>query len=504
MSFDASQPPTPPAVSPSSGAPFRGGEPLAESDAPLTAARLELLRLHYSQRAVPRGLALGYRRLLAHYFNLLLPPSASVLEIGCGSGELLARLHAAKKVGIDLSEEQIRLARARVPEATFHCQAAEHLVLQATFDAVILSDVANEIVDLQRVLERLHSVCHPGTRLLINFHNTLWRPIHRCAELVGLRQRHPESNWLSRQDIDNFLQLSGWRVIKHQSRLLLPFPVPLVSSALNRLLAPLLPSVTFSLFAVARPVLRAHTTRESASAPSVSVVIPARNESGNIEAAVRRTPEMGAWTELIFVEGNSTDDTWAEIERVRAAYPHRRIATLRQSGRGKGNAVRDGFSRAQGDLLMILDADLTMPPEELPKFYRALVQGHAEFANGCRLVYPMEKRAMRFLNMIANKFFGLAFTWLLDQPIKDTLCGTKVLSRKHYLAIASNRAYFGEFDPFGDFDLLFGADKLNLHITDIPIRYQERTYGTTNIQRWRHGWLLLRMTAFAARKLKFV
>jgi len=233
-------------------------------------------------------------------------------------------------------------------------------------------------------------------------------------------------------------------------------------------------------------------------------VIPARNEAGNIEAAVLRTPDMGAWTELIFVEGHSRDDTWARIERLPAAYPHRRIKILRQTGRGKGNAVRDGFAVAEGEILMILDADLTMPPEELPKFYEAVASNRAEFANGSRLVYPMEKHAMQFLNMCANKTFGLIFTWLLGQSVKDTLCGTKVIRAEDYKKVVANRAYFGDFDPFGDFDLLFGASKLSLKIADIPIRYRERTYGTTNIQRWKHGWLLLRMVVFAARKLKFL
>jgi glycosyltransferase involved in cell wall biosynthesis len=213
---------------------------------------------------------------------------------------------------------------------------------------------------------------------------------------------------------------------------------------------------------------------------------------------------MGLSTELIFVEGHSTDDTWAEIQRVAAKYPQRRIKSLKQKTRGKGAAVREAFAVAEGELLFILDADLTMPPEELPKFYEAARSGTAEFINGVRLVYPMEAEAMQFLNMLANKGFGLTFSWLLGQKIKDTLCGTKVLFREDYEALARNRAYFGDFDPFGDFDLIFGAAKLNLRILDLPIRYRARTYGQTNIHRWRHGWLLLRMAAFAARRLKFV
>jgi glycosyltransferase involved in cell wall biosynthesis len=295
------------------------------------------------------------------------------------------------------------------------------------------------------------------------------------------------------------MELADWSPLVIQPRIICPVVALGVGPFLNRWLSPLLSWFCLSVFCVARSI------RNRETGPlSVSVVIPARNEAGNIEAAVLRTPDMGAGTELIFVEGHSKDNTWEEIERVARAHPERRIKTLRQPGRGKGDAVRAGFAVAEGDLFMILDADLTVPPEEMPKFYDAIVSGRAEFANGSRLVYPMEKAAMRFMNMCANKAFGILFTWILGQSLKDTLCGTKVLRRADYERIAANRAYFGDFDPFGDFDLLFGAARLNLKIVDVPVRYRDRTYGTTNIQRWRHGWLLLRMVMFAARKLKFV
>jgi glycosyltransferase involved in cell wall biosynthesis len=238
--------------------------------------------------------------------------------------------------------------------------------------------------------------------------------------------------------------------------------------------------------------------------PTVSVIVPARNESGNIKAIFERVPQMGRETELIFVEGHSKDDTYAAIEREIASHPSTPSLLLRQTGIGKADAVRLGFSKAKGDVLMILDADLTVPPEDLPRFYEALVSGKGEFINGVRLVYPMEKEAMRTLNFLGNKFFSIAFSWLLGQPIKDTLCGTKVLWRKDYEQIAANRSYFGDFDPFGDYDLIFGAAKLNRKIVDLPIRYRERTYGSTNISRWKHGLLLLRMVVFAAQRIKFV
>ena len=441
-----------------------------------------------------------YRKLLAHYYNLLIPASAQVLEVGCGSGELLAQLHAAVKTGVDLSEIQIAAARERIPEATFFVQSGEDLKIPGKYDYIIISDTLNLAADVQQLLARLHEVSHAETRLIVNFHSSLWRPAFALAEMFGLRRSGPPSNWLATSDVLNLHQLADWKTISVQSRLLFPLPCLGLDRLFNRWLAPLAPWGCLTIFTVSRP----DRNRGAAIAPKVSVIIPARNEAGNIAAAVARTPDMGAGTELIFVEGHSKDNTWAEIQRVAAAHPHRKIKCLQQRGRGKGDAVRAGFAEASGDILMILDADLTMPPEELPKFYEVVASGRAEFANGCRLVYPMDEKAMQFLNLCANKTFGLIFSWLLGQPIKDTLCGTKVLSRAHYEQIAANRGYFGTFDPFGDFDLLFGAAKLNLQIADVPIRYKERTYGSTNIQRWSHGWLLLRMVMFAARKLKFI
>ena len=469
--------------------------PLPES----TSRYLDGVRDFYD--AAPTELRWGarcYRTMLAHYYNLIVPADASVLEIGCGSGELLLRLRAARKTGVDLSPRQIEAARARVPGATFHATAGELAELDGKFDVIIISDTLNLAADVQLLLERLQHLAHPGTRLVINFQNSLWRPLLTLARWLGLKAPQPENSWLASSDVLNLLRLAGWDPVCRQSRLLLPIPIPLLAPLLNRVVAPLAGWFCLTIFIVARPV------RSAALPRTVSVVIPARNEAGNIAGAIARTAELGAGTELIFVEGHSRDDTWAKIQQAAKEHPDRKIKIMQQTGRGKGDAVRLGFAAATGDILMILDADLTMPPEELPKFYDVIASGRAEFANGVRLVYPMDEEAMQFLNLCANKTFGLIFTWLLGQPVKDTLCGTKVLSRAHYERIAANRAYFGDFDPFGDFDLLFGAAKLNLKIADVPIRYRERTYGTTNIQRWSHGWLLLRMVLFAARKLKFV
>jgi SAM-dependent methyltransferase len=466
----------------------------------INAEHLERMRSWYEESTGEMNSAsLVYRSILAHYYNLLVPSDASVLEIGCGSGELLRRINARRKVGIDLSERQVFLARANCPEGEFHVAAAESFSLKERFDYIVISDTLNFAADVQRVLEQLHCVSHPRTRLIVNYPSALWRPVLAFARVLGLKPKEPPSSWLATSDILGLMDLADWRPLIVQPRILWPASTMGIGTFVNRWLGPPLSWFCLTVFCVARSV------RNRETGPlTVSVVIPARNEAGNIEAAVKRTPDMGAGTELIFVEGHSRDNTWAEIERAKRENPNRRIKILRQPGRGKGDAVRAGFAAAEGDLFMILDADLTVPPEELPKFYEAIVSGRCEFANGSRLVYPMEKAAMRFLNMCANKAFGILFTWILGQSLKDTLCGTKVLRRGDYDRIVANRAYFGDFDPFGDFDLLFGSARLNMKIVDVPVRYRDRTYGSTNIHRWRHGWLLLRMVVFAARKLKFV
>lgn len=442
-----------------------------------------------------------YHRRLREIYRLLISPGLSVLEVGCGSGDLLAAVSPARGVGVDFSAEMLKLAREKHPSLTFIEADAHSLHMEETFDAVILSDLVNDVWDVQTILEKLKPLCRPGTRIILNTYSRVYQPLLGLAQWLGLARRLLPQNWLPPEDAENLLRLAGFETIRLQREILLPLPIPLLRGLFNKILVKVWP---FSPFAWTNVLVARPQPVETEARPSVSVVIPARNEFGNIEAAFQRVPKMGTHTELIFVEGHSRDDTYAAIERAIASHPEWDAKLFRQSGKGKADAVRLGFEKASGEVLMILDADLTVRPEELPRFYEALVSGKGEFINGVRLVYPMQEQAMRFLNLLGNKFFSLAFSWLLGQSIKDTLCGTKVLTRKDYERIVANRAYFGEFDPFGDYDLIFGAAKQNRKIVDLPIRYQERTYGQTNIDRWRHGLLLFRMVAIAAFRLKFI
>jgi SAM-dependent methyltransferase len=437
------------------------------------------------------------------YLQFLISEGSRVLELGCGTGHLLSALKPSFGVGVDFSEGMIAQARRNHPDLTFligDIEGADFIrSLPGPFDVILIADTLGFLDDCQGLLASLHPLCTRETRLVIAYFSHLWYPVLKVAEAFRLRMPQAAQNVLSPEDIRALVELADFDPVKVERRLLSPARMLGVGRAMNRFLAPWpgIRSLCLRHYTVCRSLCRLDDKIESAT-----VVIPARNERGNIESAVRRLPRFADDLEIIFVEGHSQDGTWDEIQRVIAAYPQFDIKALRQPGRGKADAVFAAFEIARGDLLMILDADLTMPPEQLPKFWDIVRSGKGEFVNGTRLVYPMEDEAMRFLNLIANKFFSFAFTWLLSQRITDTLCGTKVIRRSDYQRLKKGRAYFGDFDPFGDFDLLFGASKLGLKIVDVPIRYANRTYGETQISRFRHGLLLLRMVLFAFLRIK--
>lgn len=436
------------------------------------------------------------------YFRFLVPEGLSILELGCGNGDLLNILKPKHGVGIDFSSKMLDIAKNMYPHLEFRTADIEHLDgWGETFDVLIMADVVGHLMDIAETFRKLHIFCRPDTRIIISYYNFLWEPILKIGEKLGQKMPQQYQNWLASDDIYNLLSLAHFQVVKSEYRLLVPKKIPLFSDFINRYLAPLpgFRKLCLCQYIVARPI-KQKEKREF----STTILIPCKNEKGNIEPAVKRIPPFGKHQEIIFVDGHSTDGTQEEVNRIIKAYPEKDIKFMLQDGKGKGDAVRKGFAAARGDVLMILDADLTVPPEDLPKFFMALAEDHGEFINGCRLVYPMEKQAMRFLNYLGNKFFSMMFTWLLNQRFKDTLCGTKALFKKDYEKIRSNRHYFGDFDPFGDFDLIFGAVKQNLKVVEVPIRYMERTYGRTNISRFRHGWLLMKMTLFAYKKIKAI
>lgn len=463
------------------------------------------------ERFEGRRAASYFRATLARTLRARILPGQRVLEIGCGSGRLLAALEPSRGVGVDLSARAIAAARASHAGRNLHFlegdggDAALLASAGGPFDAIVLVNVVTQLEDVQRAFEALQSVCHARTRLHVWSYSRLWQPALALLERLGLKNDSPPESWLPPEEVEHMLHLADFERIRRERAVLLPAGVPLLAEAANRYLArlPLAQHLSLMWGLVARPAPHRFPGAR-ASRPSVSVIVPCRNEAGHVRPLLERLPPLPPNSEFLFVEGHSSDDTEAVLRAAIAQRPELPLRFLKQRGRGKGDAVRLGFSEAHGEIVLILDSDMGVAPEDLPKFVEALVRGKGELINGSRLVYPLEGRAMRFLNLLANKFFALLFSWLLGQQVRDTLCGTKALYREDYERIAARRSFFGDFDPFGDFDLLFGAARLDLRIVDLAVRYHERRYGETNISRFRHGLLLLRMSAFAARKLKFV
>jgi len=447
-----------------------------------------------------------YYELLNRLFRFLVEPQKKVLSVRCGTCNLLAVLRPSNGKGVEICHEIVDIAKQRSPSCEFVVAFPDKQEFQQAFrpdekfDYILFNDIG-DTVDVLQALRNLRPLCQRHTRLLVTTYNHLWEPFVTFAEWIGMKMPRTEQNWLSTTDIRNLLKLAGFEALETHRIVILPKYLPLLSVFFNRFCArlPFLGKLCMTQVVVARMLPPPVLPNELA----VSVIIPCKNEKGNVEDAVRRVPLLAGRTELIFCDDQSTDGTAEEVLRVQAIYPEKNVRLEHGPGVCKSRNVWTGFNAATGDILMILDADLTTIPEELPYFIDVIVSGQAEFVNGSRLVYPVPKGAMTGANMLGNKFFSVAFTYLLGQKVKDTLCGTKVLWRSDWERIKPMLGSWGTEDRWGDYELLFGAAKLNLKILDLPVHYQERIYGSTKMTKvFRNGLVMLRMCWHGFLKLK--
>ncbi len=437
-----------------------------------------------------------YYRDRVRWLQTMIPTDASVIDVGCGIGLILKELPQKEKIGIDFSPAMIQEARRSDSSSTYIEDNVELLHHHHSADYVLLLDGIHFLHDVERSLRNIRSqLCHERTRLVITHYNFLWQPLFLLAEIIGWKTRFPEQNWLVRSDIQNLLDLSGFEVIETCERVLFPLPIPLIEPFCNRFLAslPIFRALCLVKTIIARPIGFPPKNL------SVTVLSAVRNERGNIKEIAASMPLMGDSTELIFIEGHSSDGTFEEIEHVSAANAGPiSIRGLRQPGKGKGDALHYGMQQAKGDIIVIYDGDFTVHPSELPKLIEVLASGKAEYLNGSRLVYPLEKGAMRLLNLFGNKCFSILFSWLFKQKMIDTLTPVKAFFRRDYTHMTLR------MDPFGDFDIFFGASMQQLKMREVPVHYLERTYGTTKMRPFRHAWMLLTMFFFGAKRLRWM
>lgn len=355
-----------------------------------------------------------------------------------------------------------------------------------------------QATDVQSLFKNVYKKITYDKRILVIYYNHFWEPLLYLASVLKLRKGTKIENWLDESDISNLLQLSDFEIITTQKRFLFPIKLQPLSGLINRYVyaLPIINSLCLTTLVVARKRINPEKLNKQYS---VSIIVPARNEAGNIGKITKSIPQFGKSQEIIYIEGHSKDNTWEEIKKELTKKHSKKVSVdaYKQTGIGKANAVRFGLKKASGEILMIYDSDMTVDPKDLKKFYEVLASGKGEFANGSRMVYPMEKDAMRTLNKVGNAFFGSIFTWIFGQKFKDTLCGTKAFFKKDYLKFKRFKD-----DPFGDFELIFGAISNNLKVVEIPVRYKERIYGSTNINRFKHGFLLFKITWLAFKTFK--
>jgi ubiquinone/menaquinone biosynthesis C-methylase UbiE len=434
---------------------------------------------------------------LTRVHTSLIVKESSVLDIGCGTGHLLAHMKPKRGVGVDFSHEMIKVAQKNYPHLTFRVMDAHKLEFNETFDYIVLSNLVGYTEDIWQVFRELQSVCHKNTRIIVSNYNYLWQPFFTIAEKLQIKMPDQRQNWLPQEFLRHFLYLNGFSVVKQGKYLHSPFHLGGLGKLVNRIFSvlPIVNNFGCIEYIVARPTffqekLVKHT--------SVSIIVPTYNEAGNISTIVEQMPKIGTKTELIFVDYPGIDRTHERILQVKRKYSGPLTIKLVQQKLkdGKIGALRLGVKKATGEILLTFDADVTIPPRDLLKFYTTLVEGRAEVINGTRLVYPTEKGAMRFLNFLANAFFAHLFSWALQQHFTDTLCGSKGLYKKDFERFEKEITSYDHLDRYGDYFLLLHAYTRNLQIAEVPLRYTQRKYGDTKLQRFTNGWQFLRVFVY--------
>lgn len=461
---------------------------------------LESAEAHASERDYHISRNQYFYDLVGKELKTLIGDTGRLLFVRCQTGKLLDYVQVQSVTAVDVSPKMVELARQKHPQADIRVMDPEKELPAGPFDTVLIQDTT-DMVDIQAMLDHVRAACLPHTRIIIHTYNHLWEPLVGMAEKSKLKTPKVEPNWLSVSDYEGLLRLSGFELLRVSRRVLMPFGMPLLGNLLNKFVswAPGIDRVNLCHFIVARLAPQP----QPAANYKVSVIIPCKDEKGNVRSAVERMPQLGRETEIIFCDDKSTDGTADEVRLMQAEFPHKNIRLVNGPAISKSRNVWTGFAAATGDILMILDADLTVMPEELPRFVEAIASGKGEFINGSRMVYPMQGQAMKFANMLGNKGFATLFSYLLGSTVRDTLCGTKVLWRRDWEKISRMIDTWGAEDRWGDYELLFGAAKLNLRIVDLPVHYQERVYGDTKMtRRFKNGLVMLRFCWAAFLKLK--
>jgi len=433
-----------------------------------------------------------YYNMMKSFLARMIPPGSRVLDIGCATGQILAAAQPNRGVGVDISGEMVKIASKKYPHYTFIHSSIEELQLDEKFDYIIMVDFIDQVYDVQRIFESLWRFCLPHTRIILTTVNPYWEPFLYLWERLGWKTPEVPHNFLDKGIITRLADMLDFTVSYSGFMLLMPVRIPLISYLANSVGVRIggLNRLSFVQYMIIQPTVKNTTSLGL----GCSVIIPCYNEQDNIEEAIKRIPLMGKKTEIVVVNDGSQDQTADKVRALQKDYPDLRLIDYKPN-HGKGYAVRKGFEEATQEILMILDADFSTPPEELPRFFEPLNKGLCQFVNGTRMVYPMEKQAMRFFNLLGNKLFGYIMSFITQQKLTDTLCGTKAFYKFDLKRIK------WALDKWGDFDILFGCAKAGCKFMEVPVHYKTRISGESKMKAFRHGFHLLRACFLGFREL---
>ncbi len=358
------------------------------------------------------------------------------------------------------------------------------------YKTIILTDLFEVSTDILELLSMVNKLLGKDGIIVICSINQKWNRILNLFERLNLKDGNQKRLFINSTIVLNIAKVTGLEFVTQRNKQIFPFRMLGLGSLINNILEILFFPFSFGIRIYS--ILNQQEKFNEEKKYSKSIIIPAKNEEKNLKPLLNQIPELEEDHEIILAIGDSEDKTYEVAKEIKEArcWPFE-VKVIKQTGKGKANAVWEAVEEASKEVIIILDADISVNPETIVQFNSVIDTGKASFVNGTRLIYGMESGAMRIVNNLGNRIFQYIVSIIIGQKITDSLCGTKVFFRKDFNKIKLWKELVQMKDPFGDFDMIFTAGYFGLKILEIPVRYQARVYGVTQIKRFRDGYKLI-------------
>lgn len=412
-----------------------------------------------------------YRRHKIEIFKNLFSENKNLIISDKNSNFFIEKSHNLDFLNVDTNEDLNKI-----------------LINNTKYDCIVLSDmfeVNDDILGLLKLLKK--NLNNDGTILLTSI-TPIWDGVLSILEMLNLKNKSKKRSYIHLNKLSAVLDTINFQITGKRTRQYFPFKLFYFGNIINNFLEIILYFFNFGI----RSYFTIKEIEDTAEKDVLSktIIVPAKNEEGNLNELINRIPYLGNNVEVIISCGISNDNTLGMAKSLKS--DNFIIKVIEQTSKGKANAVWEACEQSSNDLIAILDADLSVDPEELSSFFELIETKKCDFVNGTRLIYSMEKGSMRFINNFGNRLFQYVVSKIIRLPLTDSLCGTKVFKKNLYEKIKKWQSVVKIKDPFGDFDLLFAAAYSSQKIVEYPIHYRARKYGTTQIRRFKDGFKLIK------------